>query len=132
MLKISSNITQFNGYLKLLVRSLQARWQRAEALLTHLFKGYLAASDKSFVKDINDKKDRYEEGEEIDADKLIQLADNKYRLMKEREEWDAPSEKEEKILTLQAAVDRLTKTKKLERKSTESKNNEKECNSKKR
>ena len=85
MLKISSNITQFNGYVKLLVRSLNARGQRAEALLTHLFKGYLAASDKAFVKYINDKKDRYEEGTEMDADKLMQLADNKYRLRKERE-----------------------------------------------
>ena len=132
MLKISSDITQFNGYVKLLVRSLQARGQRAEALLTHLFKGYLAASDRSFVKYINDKKDRYEEGEEMDADKLMQLADNKYRLMKEREEWDAPSAEEEKILALQAAVDRLTKSKKSKRKSTESPKAEKERNSKRR
>ena len=84
MMKISSDITQFNGYVKLLVRSLQARGQRTEALLTHLFKGYLAASDRSFVKYINIKKDRYEEGEEMEPDKLMQLADNKYRLMKER------------------------------------------------
>ena len=105
MLKISSNVTQFNGYVKLLIRSLLARGQRSEALLTHLFKGYLAASDKNFVKYINDKKDRYEEGEEMDADKLMQLADNKYRLLKERDEWDAPSAEEEKIMALQAAVD---------------------------
>ena len=112
MMKISSDITQFNGYVKLLVRSLQARGQRAEALLTHLFKGYLAASDRSFVKYINIKKDRYEEGEEMEPDKLMQLADNKYRLMKERNEWDAPSAEEEKIMALQAAVDKLTKDKK--------------------
>ena len=109
MLKISSNITQFNGYVKLLVRSLQARGQKAEALLSHLFKGYLAASDKNFIKYINDKKDRYEEGEEIGSDKLMQLADNKYRLLKEREEWDAPSAEEEKIMALEAAVESLTK-----------------------
>ena len=132
MLKISSDIMQFNGYVKLLVRSLQARGQRAEALLTHLFKGYLAASERSFVKYINDKKDRYEEGEEISADRLMQLADNKYRLMKEREEWDAPSAEEEKILALQAAVDRLSKTNKPKRKNTDSRNNEKERNPKKR
>ena len=112
MLKISSNITQFNGYVKLLVRSLQARGQRAEALLSHLFKGYLAASDKSFIKYINDKKDRYEEGEEIGADKLMQLADNKYRLLKEREEWEAPSAEEEKIMALEAAVESLSKNRK--------------------
>ena len=115
MMKISSEITQFNGYVKLLVRSLQARGQRAEALLTHLFKGYLAASDRSFVKYINIKKDRYEESEEMEPDKLMQLADNKFRLMKERNEWDAPSAEEEKIMALQAAVYKLTKDKKKRR-----------------
>ena len=122
MLKISSNITQFNGYVKLLVRSLQARGQKTEALLSHLFKGYLAASDKSFNKYINDKKDRYEEGEEISADKLMQLADNKYRLLKEREEWDAPSAEEEKIMALQAAVENLTKNKRKRREYADEEN----------
>ena len=69
----------------------------------------MAASDKNFIKYINDKKDRYEEGEEIGSDKLMQLADNKYRLLKEREEWDAPSAEEEKIIALEAAVESLTK-----------------------
>ena len=122
MLKISSNITQFNGYVKLLVRSLQARGQKTEAILSHLFKGYLAASDKSFNKYINDKKDRYEEGEEISADKLMQLADNKYRLLKEREEWDAPSAEEEKIMALQAAVESLTKNKRKRREYADEEN----------
>ena len=48
----------------------------------------------------------------MDADKLMQLADNKYRLLKERDEWDAPSAEEEKIMALQAAVDNLTKRRK--------------------
>ena len=127
MMKISSNITQFNGYVKLLVRSLQARGQRVEALLTHLFKGYLAASDKNFVKYINDKKDRYEEGIEMDADRLMQLADNKYRLLKERDEWDAPTAEEEKIMALQAAVENLTRKSK-KRKNTEPKSSDKTGN----
>ena len=107
MLKINSNITKFNGYVKLLEGSLTARGQKSEALLTHLFKGYLAASDKVFVKYINEKMDRYEEGEEMNADRLMQLADNKFRLLKEREEWDAPSAEEEKLLALQTEVEKL-------------------------
>ena len=112
MSKIGSDITKFNGYVKLLEGSLVARGQRSEALLTHLFKGYLAASDKTFVKYINEKMDRYEEGEEITANKLMQLADNKYRLLKERDEWDAPSAEEEKLLALQTEIEKLKKMKK--------------------
>ena len=130
MMKIASNITQFNGYVKLLVRSLQARGQRVETLLSHLFKGYLAASDKNFVKYMNNKKDRYEEGIEMDADRLMQLADNKYRLLKGRDEWDAPTAEEEKIMALQAAVESLTRNSK-KRKTTKPKSSDKTGNSKK-
>ena len=114
MSKIDSNITKFNGYVKILIRSLEARGQKSEALLTHLFKGYLSASDKVFVRYINDKKDRYEEGKAMSSDKLMQLADNKYRLLKEREEWDAPSPEEEKIMALEAAFDKMKKKKKYD------------------
>ena len=54
IVKIESNITKFNGYVKLLVNNLAARGQRTEDLLTHLFKGYQAASDKVFVRYINE------------------------------------------------------------------------------
>ena len=111
ILKIGSDITKFNGYVKILARSLEARGQKVKALLTHLFKGYLAASDKVFVRYINDKKDKYEEGKEVSADKLMQLADNKFRLLKERKEWDAPSPEEEKIMALEAAGEKLKKRK---------------------
>ena len=118
MAKIGSDIMKFNGYVKLLENSLAARGQKGEALLMHLFKGYLAASNKVFVKYINEKMDRYEEGEEMSTDRLMQLADNKYRLSKERNEWDAPSTEEEKLLALEAEIERLKRSKK--RKSNES------------
>ena len=114
MSKINSDITKFNGYVKILIRSLEARGQKSEALLTHLFKGYLSASDKVFVRYINDKKDRYEEGKALSSDQLMQLADNKFRLLKEREEWDAPSPEEEKIMAMEAAVEKLKKRKKVD------------------
>ena len=121
MMKIGSDITKFNGYVKLLESSLTARGQRSEALLTHLFKGYLAASDKVFVKYITEKMDRYEEGDEMSADALMQLADNKFRLLKERDEWDAPSAEEEKLLALEAEIERLKKGKKRKSEAKEQK-----------
>jgi hypothetical protein len=106
---INSDITKFNGYVKGLILSLKARGQRTEDLLKNLFKGYLAASDKVFVKYIASKMEKYEEGKDIDPDQLRQLADNKYRLMKKKQTWEAPSEEKEKILALQAEVSLLKK-----------------------
>ena len=48
----------------------------------------------------------------MNADKLIQLADNKYRLLNGSEELDAPSAEEEKIIALYAYVKDLIKNRK--------------------
>ena len=55
--------------------------------------------------------ERYKEGEEIHSDTLMQLANNKFRLMKERGTWDTPLNEEEKILALQAEVEKLKRRK---------------------
>ena len=67
--------------------------------------------DRVFVKYINEKMERYEEGEDMHSDTLMQLADNKFRLMKERGTWDVPSAEEQKILALQAEVEKLKRHK---------------------
>eukprot|EP00978_Attheya_sp_CCMP212_P004226 scaffold9244_cov59-Attheya_sp.AAC.1 len=59
---IGSDITKFNQYVKLLLVALHSRGKKTEDLLTNLFKGYLAASDKVFVKYILRKQEEYEEG----------------------------------------------------------------------
>ena len=59
----------------------------------------------------------------MEPDKLMQLADNRYRLLKEREEWDAPSQEEEKLLALQAEVEKL---KRGSKRRPESKNDKQE------
>ena len=112
IMKIGSDITKFNGYVKMLLSSLHARGQRTEDLLSHLFKGYLAASDKVFVRYIEGKKEKYEEGKDLEPEKLMLLADNRFRLLKERDEWDAPSQEEEKLLSLQAEVEKLKRSSK--------------------
>ena len=131
IVKIGSDITKFNGYVKMLISSLRARGRRTEDLLSHLFKGYLAASDKTFVRYIDGKKEKYEEGKALEPDKLMQLADNRYRLLKEREEWDAPSQEEEKLLALQAEVEKLKRGSKRRSESKNDKqNNQKSANKK--
>ena len=107
---IGNDITKFNGYVKGLVQSLAARGERTEDLLSNLFKGYQAVSDRTFLKYIGSKQEKYEEGKQYSADQLMQLADNKFRLLKEKGIWDTPSESEEKILALEAKIAELTRS----------------------
>jgi hypothetical protein len=75
---IGQDITKFNGYVKLLIDSLQARGETTQDLLTNLFKGYAVCSDKEFVSYIKRKHETYEEGTDIEPDNLMKLADTKY------------------------------------------------------
>ena len=59
---IGNDITKFNGYVKALALGLNARGSKTEDLLSNLFKGYMAISDKSFIKYIASKLEKYEEG----------------------------------------------------------------------
>ena len=68
-----------------------ARRQRTEDLLVNLFKGYKAASDKKFVTYIEQKEDEYNEGKDIDAISLMELAETKYKTLLETDKWKQPS-----------------------------------------
>jgi hypothetical protein len=88
-----------------LIDFLPARGKTTQDLLTNLFKGYLSASDKVFVYYIGCRKlKKYEEGDPTTADGLMEQADNKFKLLKVHNKWNAPSQEEEKILALEARV----------------------------
>jgi hypothetical protein len=109
ILTIGADITKFNGYVKLLINSLAARGETTTDLLTNLFKGYLAVNDKTFVAYIGRKQENYEEGDDIATEDLMTMADNKFKLLKEGNRWNAPSADEEKILALHAEIKTLQK-----------------------
>jgi hypothetical protein len=62
-----------------------------------------------FISYIGRKLEKYEEGESITSEALVQLGDNKDKLLEEGGQWNAPSVKEEKILALQSEVKKLQK-----------------------
>jgi len=101
---IGSDISKFNQYVALLLAALKSRGEKTEDLLTNLFKGYLAASDKVFVEYIRRKQESYEDGENITAPHLMTQADNKYKTLLQKNKWNAPNESEEKILALEAEL----------------------------
>ena len=63
MVDVQSDVENFNDYVKTLVLGLNAQGEQSLDLLSNLFKGYMAASDASFLDFIKRKKDAYEEGE---------------------------------------------------------------------
>jgi hypothetical protein len=81
---IPSDITKCNGYVKLLIDSLKARGETSNDLLTNLIKGSGVAMDKISVDYIGHKKEKYEEGEDVTPDALMEEASSKYKLMKEQ------------------------------------------------
>jgi len=104
ILTIDSDIVKFNQYVMLLTDRLGARGQTTSDLLTNLFKGYKAATDKVFSDYITRKQESYEDGVDITPHELMELAANKYKNLKINGKWNAPTPNEEKILALQAEV----------------------------
>lgn len=110
MTSVGNDIKKFNLYVHLNLQRLHARGEKTVDLLTNLFKGYLAAKDKKFLKYIEDKLASHEEGQTMTAHQLMTWAKNKYDILLEKGEWEAPSPEERQILALQTKVTALQKS----------------------
>jgi hypothetical protein len=122
---IGNDITKLNQYVKLLVAGLQARGEKCEDLMHHIFKGYMACSDKNFVSYIQRKQEEYEDDNiEMSSDKLMLIGDNKYKNLIQQGIYNAPSAEEEKLLALETEIKRLKKAAKQKGSDTKEKNGE--------
>lgn len=105
---ISYDITKLNQHVNTLMEQLTARGGTTNDLLANLFRAYKSVKDRTFVQYIVLKESDYEEGSsQLTYTKLMLLADNKYKILKEKGEWCAPSAEEEKIIALQADLKKL-------------------------
>ena len=109
---VTCNIEDFNLYVDSKVLALNARGETTTDLIVNLFKGYKRATDPEFVKYMRDKKDKYNEGADINAEGLMSIALNKYHTMQDNHEWNAPSPEQEQIIALSAKLERLEKASK--------------------
>ena len=115
-----SDIITFNTYVKAQRNSLSARGQQTTDLLVNLFKGYKAVSDRTFVNYIERKQDEYNDGNpnNITENKLMELAENKYKQLVEANVWDAPNEDQKKIIALAAQLESFKKAQATSKKAT--------------
>ena len=102
-----NNITKFNNQVKQLLNSPTARGETTQDLQTNLFKAYASCSDKVFVKYIFDLQTRYEDGENINAEMLMERLAQKYKNMSTRGIWEAPSPEDDKLLALTTTIRRI-------------------------
>ena len=106
---VKSDIEEFNRYVKMNYQGLQARGERCDDIMVHLFKAYLVASDREFVTYIKLKKMEHEEGRNrYTPEELMTLALNKYAILHKQNLWNTKSPEEEKVLALTSKVQKLS------------------------
>ena len=74
MTTVMYNIELFNQYVKGQTEALSARGETSSDLLINLFSVYGAVPDKKFVEQIERKKDKFDDGEDITFKTLMQVA----------------------------------------------------------
>ena len=104
---IGCDITKFNVHVQMLLEGLASRGETTHNFLSNLFKGYAATSDTTFTSYIKRKQEEYEDGTNIKTTALMSLADKKYKTLKIKGTWNAPSQEEEEILALKTEIEKL-------------------------
>ena len=109
LMQNGNDIIKFNSHVQVLLDQLAARGETTEDLLTNLFKAYATCSDHTFVKYIADHQTKWEDGETLTAQQLMAKAANKYKILKTKEMWEAPTAQDEKIMAMEAKLNSYLK-----------------------
>lgn len=110
---LQSNVKQFNLHVINIRNGLIARGELVPELITNLFKAYAKVSDEDFVDYMKTKKFAHFDGTTNEtADSLMAKALAHYEASVERGTWNAPNEKDAKIIALTAENSKLKKAKK--------------------
>ena len=113
MAELNSNVFVFNLYVREQQEGLAARGQTTYHLLTNLFKGYMATSDKKFTKYIKDIQITYDDGDNITPEQLMLKAQNKYTTLVNSQQWAQPDPNKAVILALKAELAKLKQQQKV-------------------
>jgi hypothetical protein len=101
------NIKEFNEYVQLQLHSLNARGETTDDLLVHLFAAYKVASDANFRQLAKEEEIKYERGEPMTARSLMGFMLSRWEIMKNKDEWEAPSQEEQQLMVMRAEIEEL-------------------------
>ncbi|CAJ1945331.1 unnamed protein product [Cylindrotheca closterium] len=115
MTKVGSNIEKFNLYVSEQFENLAHYGEESKDVLIHLFEGYKAASNKSFVSYIGRKEEKHEDNSKpINEARLMQDAKNYYKNCVHDQTWNCPDENQQAILLLKAEFKQIENSKRSE------------------
>ncbi|CAJ1933460.1 unnamed protein product [Cylindrotheca closterium] len=115
MTKVGSNVEKFNLHVSEQLENLAHYGEESKDVLIHLFEGYKAASDKSFVSYIERKEEKHEDNSEpTNEPRLMQDAENYYKNRVWDQTWNRPDENQQAILSLKAEFKQIKNSKKPE------------------
>jgi hypothetical protein len=102
MSKYQWNIINFNEAVRELVSRLEARGEKSQDLLMHLFTAYLTCKDNTFIDYIKVKQREFYDGKlrRYTAQALMSHAEEEYKRLLMEGIWEAPSQQEEKIIAM--------------------------------
>lgn len=105
----------FNEYVKDQISTLTSRNETSSDIIVNLFKGYKACTDHDFADYIRDIRNRYEEGEDLNYQSIMQKAEMKFQSRMLRKEWNTPTEDQTELIALRAQVVDLAKKREIPR-----------------
>ena len=110
MAEYDNNVEDFNNYVLLQLRLLSARGETTHDLMNALLTAYKSVPDKEFGRYIVDRETAFDDGREnMNADGLLQLAFNKYKLLSDQGKWLQMDASDAKLVALTAQLEELKK-----------------------
>jgi hypothetical protein len=101
------DIQKLNEYVVVLEEGLAARGEASQDTMMNVQAAYMACKDADFVQHAKDEYSKWEQGATMSLKEYMASALTKYKTLKMKGIWEAPSPEQEQIIALTAAVTSL-------------------------
>jgi hypothetical protein len=101
------DIEKINEYVVVLEEGLAARGEVSQDTMMNVQAAYEVCKDAAFVRHTRDEYSRWEQGATMSLKDYMSSALTKYKTLKMKGQWEAPSPEQEQIIALSAAVTSL-------------------------
>ena len=100
----SCNIEKINEYVVVLEEGLAARGETSQDTMMNVQAAYEVCKDAVFVRHTRDEYSRWEQGATMSLKDFMSSALTKYKTLKMKGQWEAPSPEQEQIIALSAEM----------------------------
>jgi hypothetical protein len=107
MASVACNVELFNQHVKEVVAGLRARGESTDELVVNLFKAYRVVGYSEFSRYMKNKRDAYDDGEDVQPDPLVSVALAKSQSLIESGVWNMMSPNQERLVALLSEVNML-------------------------